>query len=157
MTERKAKYNPEADKKWAESNRQHKTYLSNRSTAKSFIRNKATQEDLDMLKKLIEQAEGESKMRNTTNPLIEEKREYNPKWENKHAKYARVVYSGNTEFTVLTNENFGTRKHKPNWTREDGELVGVVDANPTAIMASHSNFEISIDGENWEKISEMVK
>lgn len=43
-----------ADKKWAEKNREHRTYLSKRSTARSFINNNATYEDLLELKQLIE-------------------------------------------------------------------------------------------------------
>ena len=54
---RKAVYNPEADKKWAEKNKEHKSYLKYRSTARSFIKNKATMEDLEELKKLIKERE----------------------------------------------------------------------------------------------------
>lgn len=43
-----------ADKKWAEKNREHRNYLSKRSTARSFINNNATYEDLLELKQLIE-------------------------------------------------------------------------------------------------------
>lgn len=50
---RKSVYNPEADKKWAEKNKEHKSYLKYRSTARSFIKNKATLEDLDELENLI--------------------------------------------------------------------------------------------------------
>ncbi|HDK7158280.1 TPA: hypothetical protein PTV43_003475 [Clostridium botulinum] len=46
-----------ADKKWIEKNREHATYLRNRSSARSFIRNKATTEDLEELKELIEERE----------------------------------------------------------------------------------------------------
>lgn len=53
MAERKAKYNPMADAKWAENNKEHKNYLRRRSDARSFIRNKATMEDLDELQVLI--------------------------------------------------------------------------------------------------------
>lgn len=44
-----------ADKKWIEKNREHATYLRNRSSARSFIRNKASVEDLEELQKLIEE------------------------------------------------------------------------------------------------------
>lgn len=54
---RKAVYNPEADKKWAEKNKEHKSYLKYRSTARSFIKNKATLDDLEELKDLIEEHE----------------------------------------------------------------------------------------------------
>jgi hypothetical protein len=50
---RKAVYNPEADKKWAEKNKEHKSYLKYRSTARSFVKNKATLEDLAELEQLI--------------------------------------------------------------------------------------------------------
>lgn len=43
-----------ASKKWAEKNREHRTYLSKRSTARSFINKNATKEDLLELKKLID-------------------------------------------------------------------------------------------------------
>lgn len=52
---RKAKYNPEADRRWIEKNKEHRRYLSARSTARSFIRNRATQEDLLELKDEINQ------------------------------------------------------------------------------------------------------
>lgn len=45
------------DKKWIESNRERKRYLSARSSARSFIRNHAEQEDLEELKKMIEEKE----------------------------------------------------------------------------------------------------
>ena len=50
---RKAVYNPEADKKWAEQNKARRNYLSARGTARSFIMNKATQEDLEELESMI--------------------------------------------------------------------------------------------------------
>ena len=43
-----------ADKRWAENNREHRNYLSYRGTARSFIRNKAKEEDLLELHDLIE-------------------------------------------------------------------------------------------------------
>ena len=52
---RKAVYNPEADRRWKEKNREHRNYLTGRSAARSFIRNKATREDLLELKSLIEE------------------------------------------------------------------------------------------------------
>ncbi|XHB95476.1 hypothetical protein AAFF39_00335 [Lactococcus garvieae] len=59
---RKAVYNPVADKKWADKNKEHKAYLKYRSTSRSFIRNKATQEDLEELEQLIKER------RETLNP-----------------------------------------------------------------------------------------
>ncbi|HEL2298841.1 TPA: hypothetical protein U1Z40_001116 [Streptococcus suis] len=46
----------EADRRYyhaSEENRQRKLYISGRSQAKSFIKNRATLEDLDMLNDLI--------------------------------------------------------------------------------------------------------
>lgn len=43
----------EANKRWQEKNKEHAKYLSNRSRTRSFIRNQATQEDLEEFKKLI--------------------------------------------------------------------------------------------------------
>lgn len=50
---REAVYNPEADKKWYDKNKEHKQYLNYRSTSRSFIRNRATLEDLEELEELI--------------------------------------------------------------------------------------------------------
>lgn len=44
-----------ADKRWREKNRQYASYLKNRTSARSFIRNKATLEDLEELQNLIEE------------------------------------------------------------------------------------------------------
>lgn len=52
---RKAVYNPEADKRWKEKNREHRNYLTGRGAARSFIRNRATKDDLLELKALIEE------------------------------------------------------------------------------------------------------
>lgn len=52
---REAVYNPEADKRWNEKNKERRNYLGQRSSARSFIRNKATKEDLDELEILIEE------------------------------------------------------------------------------------------------------
>lgn len=45
----------EADKRWIEKNKEHRRYLSQRGTARSFIRNNATEEDLKELEKIIEE------------------------------------------------------------------------------------------------------
>lgn len=47
----------EYNKKYAEKNREHVNYLRYRTTARSFIRNKATLEDLEELKQLIRERE----------------------------------------------------------------------------------------------------
>lgn len=52
---RKAVYNPEADKRWRKANRERSNYLGGRSAARSFIRNKATRDDLLELKSLIDE------------------------------------------------------------------------------------------------------
>jgi hypothetical protein len=41
-----------AKKNWDDKNREHSSYLKSRSSAKSFIRNKATLEDLEEIDKL---------------------------------------------------------------------------------------------------------
>lgn len=43
----------QADRRWIENNKEHASYLRSRSSARSFIRNKATIEDLEELQKLI--------------------------------------------------------------------------------------------------------
>ena len=42
-----------ASKKWNEKNREHRSYLTSRSSARSFIRNKATLDDLIDLAQLL--------------------------------------------------------------------------------------------------------
>ncbi|HAJ9508826.1 TPA: hypothetical protein U0G80_002228 [Listeria monocytogenes] len=42
-----------ANKNWQEKNKEHANYLKSRSAARSFIKNKATLEDLKELEKLI--------------------------------------------------------------------------------------------------------
>lgn len=43
----------EADKRWREKNRERSNYIGARGSARSFIRRKATLEDLDELENLI--------------------------------------------------------------------------------------------------------
>lgn len=43
----------EANKRWQQKNKEHANYLKDRSKARSFIKNKATGEDLEELKELI--------------------------------------------------------------------------------------------------------
>lgn len=50
-TDAKAK----ANKKWGDQNKEHRAYLNARSTARSFIRNRATVDDLNELEKIISQ------------------------------------------------------------------------------------------------------
>ncbi|NEW63481.1 hypothetical protein GMA11_08855 [Granulicatella sp. zg-ZJ] len=66
MTEKRKGYKDiqqqvEADKRWNEKNREHRNYLTDRGKARSFIRNKATQEDLNELKILIQEREEQLK------------------------------------------------------------------------------------------------
>ena len=51
---RKAVYNPEADKRWREKNKEHRAYLNARGASRSFIRRHATLEDLDEIIALVE-------------------------------------------------------------------------------------------------------
>ena len=44
-----------ATKKWNENNREHRNYLSKRSSARSFIRNHATMDDLNELEEIIKE------------------------------------------------------------------------------------------------------
>lgn len=44
-----------ADKKWREKNREHANYLRNRTSARCFIRNRATLEDIEELKILMKE------------------------------------------------------------------------------------------------------
>lgn len=54
-----------ATKKWNKNNREHRNYLSKRSSARSFIRNHATVDDLNELESLIKDKKKEvSKMIN---------------------------------------------------------------------------------------------
>ena len=47
----------EANKKWQEKNKEYARYLSNRSRARSFIRNQATLEDIEELRALLVERE----------------------------------------------------------------------------------------------------
>lgn len=44
-----------ATKKWNKNNREHRNYLSKRSSARSFIRNHATMDDLNELEEIIKE------------------------------------------------------------------------------------------------------
>lgn len=47
-----------ANEKWKENNAERNRYINQRSAARSFIRNRATKEDLDELTKLIAERRG---------------------------------------------------------------------------------------------------
>lgn len=54
MSEKKvSEAQTKANKNWAEKNREYSSYLRSRSSARSFIRNKATLDDLEELERLI--------------------------------------------------------------------------------------------------------
>lgn len=55
VKKREAVYNPEADKKWNDNNKEHRRYLTDRTSARRFIRTKATLDDLEELQELIEE------------------------------------------------------------------------------------------------------
>lgn len=56
--EKNKEYNQtEYNKTWQEKNRERARYLRNRSTARSFIKNQATKEDIEELKQLIKDRE----------------------------------------------------------------------------------------------------
>lgn len=46
-----------ANQKWESKNKEYASYLKSRSSVRSFIRNKATLEDLEEFKKLIQDKE----------------------------------------------------------------------------------------------------
>lgn len=50
---RKAVYNREADKRWREKNKEHAGYLRDRTSARRFLKKKATEEDLLEMEELI--------------------------------------------------------------------------------------------------------
>lgn len=59
MTEKLSEAKIKANKKWDDKNKQRTTYLKSRSSAKSFIKNKSTLEDLKELRELINEREKE--------------------------------------------------------------------------------------------------
>lgn len=53
MEKKTSESQTKANKKWSENNKEYSSYLKSRSSAKSFIRNKATEDDLKELESLI--------------------------------------------------------------------------------------------------------
>ena len=49
----------EANKKWQNANKEHSRYLKDRTAARSFIRNKSTEDDLIELLQLIQERKRE--------------------------------------------------------------------------------------------------
>ncbi|AJE09650.1 hypothetical protein EXN65_16790 [Clostridium botulinum] len=60
MTEEKSKQTI-ANQNWEKKNREYASYLKSRSSARSFIRNKATLEDIEELRNLLKEREGNLK------------------------------------------------------------------------------------------------
>ncbi|AUN08946.1 hypothetical protein CF081_19460 [Clostridium botulinum] len=50
-----------ANQNWEKKNREYASYLKSRSSARSFIRNKATLEDIEELRNLLKEREGNLK------------------------------------------------------------------------------------------------
>lgn len=47
----------EANKRWEAKNKEYSNYLKQRTTSRSFIKNKATQEDIEEFRALLEERE----------------------------------------------------------------------------------------------------
>jgi len=47
----------EANKRWEAKNKEYSNYLKQRSAARSFIKNKATKEDIEEFKRLLDERE----------------------------------------------------------------------------------------------------
>ena len=47
----------EANKRWEAKNKEYSNYLKHRSAARSFIKNKATKEDIEEFKRLLDERE----------------------------------------------------------------------------------------------------
>lgn len=61
MTEKLTEARIKANKKWDKGNKERKQYLNTRSVARNFIKKRATHEDLQELKTLINNREEELK------------------------------------------------------------------------------------------------
>lgn len=59
MAEKLSEARIRANKKWDENNKERKKYIVKRSTAKGFIRDYATLEDIAMLRELLNERENE--------------------------------------------------------------------------------------------------
>lgn len=108
MTEKdKRERQREADKRWTEKNRKHRSYLSQRSSARSFIRNHATEEDLKELEKIIE--EKNDLMGLSTDTLTQKGTEYLKMLPEKERSEAvellkKLVIAWDPDFTKLTEQ-----------------------------------------------------
>lgn len=61
MEDKKKTAQKRADKKWIENNKEHRRYLSYRTSARTFIRHWATKEDVDELLKIFNEENKNSK------------------------------------------------------------------------------------------------
>ena len=116
----------EADKRWIEKNREHRRYLSQRGTARSFIRNHATEEDLKELEKII--AEKNELIGLSTDSLTKKGTEYLqmlPKKERSEAVelLKKLVIAWDPDFTKLTEQE----KKELEEAREDKEYFEFKD------------------------------
>lgn len=167
MTEKKTSdAQIKASRKWQEKNKEQMNYIRKRSAARGFLKI-ATIEDIQELEQLIEERkkdiklqkfEEEQPVKNNENPLLTEGKNYDKFFENKHVKFARVTFAGDTEATIFENRNYGSLKHRPEWFSEKrGIYHGIVDANPTGTLADISNAEISVDGAEWHAVKDLAK
>ena len=96
MSEKKrtSVYNPEADKRWNESNKEHRQYLTDRTSARRFIRKKATPDDLNELQEMISarRAEIKEEIKMEIRYYVVERPDYNK------------GFSGDEEVSLYNNE-----------------------------------------------------
>lgn len=116
----------EADKRWIEKNKEHRRYLSQRGTARSFIRNYATEEDLKELEKIIE--EKNELMGLSTDSLAKKGKEYLQMLPEKERYEAvellkKLVIAWDPNFTKLTEQE----KKELEEAKEDKEYFDFKD------------------------------
>lgn len=94
---------------------------------------------------------------NAANPFIVETENYDSKYENKNVKFAKFDY-GKYDNLIIENKTYGKDQVEVEWlnTVTGKKFIALVDANPTSIMAKVSHCEISKDGYNWEKVSDLA-
>lgn len=90
-----------ANKKWREKNREHSNYLKNRSASRTFIRRRATQEDLEELTELIKNRKEELKMN------YREELERLQKGNGTNGKLQIHIYENKAELLQRLSENAG--------------------------------------------------
>lgn len=116
-------------------------------------------DDIYAIVKIEEEEEEEEVTYNTYNPLFEETETYDNKYENREVKYTRVKFADNDYYTTFENKDYGKDQVKSTWINiETGKpYLGIIEANPTAVMANFSNFEISTDMKKWTLVSDLVE